>query len=594
MKAVGGASVVREGSSSPHPHLAAKPPTHPPAPAEGEEWAGGGDDAGAVSCGCGGGGGGGGGLTRPWRRGSSSGSSSQAAAADGRGAGSRGSSSRGSSSGGSSSNGGSSGSGEGEGEGEVEGPPPPVLHRLRRRLSNVQQLWIYPFTHYKPTNQVMLCYRTLFQDLGSRGANTDHLAAAFRDDLMPLRGWVHRNLPALLHINKAVIAGPVFGCPGVMRYLDARTRWLDGVVAAALRGGCQQVVVVAAGYDTRAYRFGGTAAAGGGANGGGANGGGGGAVRWFEVDLPSASASKRALVERTLPADLYPRPTYIAADLSQVSLAEALLGTGGSSSTGNSIAATAGASAAASTRQTGGRDGGVSCGGGCGGCGSGGVGNGGSHIHVKAGPPAPPPNKTNSSNRQDQHQPATTTATATTTSTTTTHGPPRPAQQQASQHAPPQQQAAQHTQQAQHAAFDPALRTLFTVEGLLYYLPPPAVRRLLGSIREVAAPGSLVAFDYLEQDVFAGRRFAAGYETLRLTVANKGEPKRSGLDPEQLPAYLGALGWRLTYAPTPRQVAEELYPHRRWRDLNPVIPPFYRYAVAEAQAAEAGRGAKAE
>ena len=59
-----------------------------------------------------------------------------------------------------------------------------------------------------------------------------------------------------------------------------------------------QVVVVAAGYDTRAYRFGGAAAA-----GGGANGGGGGAVRWFEVDLPSASASKRALVERTLPAD---------------------------------------------------------------------------------------------------------------------------------------------------------------------------------------------------------------------------------------------------------------------------------------------------
>ncbi len=33
----------------------------------------------------------------------------------------------------------------------------------RRRVLSVQQLWIYPFTHYKPTNQVMLCYRTLFQ-----------------------------------------------------------------------------------------------------------------------------------------------------------------------------------------------------------------------------------------------------------------------------------------------------------------------------------------------------------------------------------------------------------------------------------------------
>ena len=48
----------------------------------------------------------------------------------------------------------------------------------------------------------------------------------------------------------------------------------------------------------------------------------------------------------------------------------------------------------------------------------------------------------------------------------------------------------------------------------------------------LARAGSLVAFDYLEQDVFAGRRFAAGYETLRLVRAGG----RAGL---------GAGGWGL-------------------------------------------------
>ncbi|GLI66321.1 hypothetical protein VaNZ11_010099, partial [Volvox africanus] len=75
---------------------------------------------------------------------------------------------------------------------------PSKLARLRRKVMSMQQLWIWPFTHYKPTNQVMLCYRTLFQDLGLPGANEDYLAAKFRDELMPLRGWLHRNMPKLL------------------------------------------------------------------------------------------------------------------------------------------------------------------------------------------------------------------------------------------------------------------------------------------------------------------------------------------------------------------------------------------------------------
>ncbi len=58
--------------------------------------------------------------------------------------------------------------------------------------------------------------------------------------------------------------------------LEERTRVIDAEVARALGHGTGQVVLLRAGYDGRALRFG------------------GGTVRWFEVDLPSTQADKRA------------------------------------------------------------------------------------------------------------------------------------------------------------------------------------------------------------------------------------------------------------------------------------------------------------
>ena len=55
----------------------------------------------------------------------------------------------------------------------------------------------------------------------------------------------------------------------------ARTAFIDGEIAGALGRGVEQVVVLGAGYDGRAMRFG------------------GGATRWFEVDYPSTQADKR-------------------------------------------------------------------------------------------------------------------------------------------------------------------------------------------------------------------------------------------------------------------------------------------------------------
>ena len=48
---------------------------------------------------------------------------------------------------------------------------------------------------------------------------------------------------------------PSRGSPGLCNFVDARTKWLDAAVEAAAARGVRQVVIVGAGFDTRAYRL---------------------------------------------------------------------------------------------------------------------------------------------------------------------------------------------------------------------------------------------------------------------------------------------------------------------------------------------------
>ncbi len=73
------------------------------------------------------------------------------------------------------------------------------------------------------------------------------------------------------------VAGSVPSTSGVLTgYLEARTRFFDGVVVRALDREVDQIVIGAAGYDGRALRY--------------AKPG----VRWFEVDHPATQADKLA------------------------------------------------------------------------------------------------------------------------------------------------------------------------------------------------------------------------------------------------------------------------------------------------------------
>ena len=86
----------------------------------------------------------------------------------------------------------------------------------------------------------------------------------------------------------------------------ARTRFIDELLVNALKDGVQQVVILGAGYDTRAYRISGIEQS-----------------RVFEVDHPTTSNAKQLHLKRQL-GSLPPHVRFLAVDLNEQSLVQAV------------------------------------------------------------------------------------------------------------------------------------------------------------------------------------------------------------------------------------------------------------------------------
>jgi methyltransferase (TIGR00027 family) len=86
-----------------------------------------------------------------------------------------------------------------------------------------------------------------------------------------------------------------------------RTRLIDDLLGEALADGARQLVLLGAGYDSRAFRL--PAA---------------GAVTVFEVDHPATQALKRRLVDRRVPADQRAHVRFVPVDLAHEDLSTAL------------------------------------------------------------------------------------------------------------------------------------------------------------------------------------------------------------------------------------------------------------------------------
>ncbi len=92
-------------------------------------------------------------------------------------------------------------------------------------------------------------------------------------------------------------------------------------------------------------------------------------------------------------------------------------------------------------------------------------------------------------------------------------------------------------------------KTLFLWEGVSMYLSAQAVDRTLAFIREHAAPGSQIVFDYLHASVLRRENRHYGEKDLFETVANAGEGWTFGLEEGEVESFLKKRGFvmRLHY-----------------------------------------------
>lgn len=136
------------------------------------------------------------------------------------------------------------------------------------------------------TAQGALAERALLHE---RGAIDDPYARSMLTPAMGILYRIARRWPDRIPTLDVTLAG-----------LAARVAWHDAQVRDALDAGVDQVVVVGAGYDSRAWRLRGDG------------------VRFFEVDHGVSQADK---IRRAPPG---PGPTYVAVDLRAESAIEAL------------------------------------------------------------------------------------------------------------------------------------------------------------------------------------------------------------------------------------------------------------------------------
>jgi methyltransferase (TIGR00027 family) len=93
--------------------------------------------------------------------------------------------------------------------------------------------------------------------------------------------------------------------------------------------------------------------------------------------------------------------------------------------------------------------------------------------------------------------------------------------------------------------FDPGLPVFFSWLGVTYYLERGELFLALRGLAEIGAPGSLLAFDYMDADAFDRDKASRQVQRLQDRVRWLGEPMKTGLDPDGLEEALAGAGWKL-------------------------------------------------
>src|ERR1700758_5552690 len=96
-------------------------------------------------------------------------------------------------------------------------------------------------------------------------------------------------------------------------------------------------------------------------------------------------------------------------------------------------------------------------------------------------------------------------------------------------------------------------RAFFICEGVTQYLSEKTVRRTLEGLR-AAAPGSRLVFTYVRRDFIDGTN-RYGTRTLYRNVRQRRQLWHSGLQPDEVAAFIADYGWRLVEQGAPDDLA---------------------------------------
>lgn len=111
------------------------------------------------------------------------------------------------------------------------------------------------------------------------------------------------------YISKWIIDVGIYDrmAPGATTFIVGRERYIDDFLKSSLKEGLDQIVILGAGLDTRAYRIPGIEK-----------------TKVFEVDHPASQETKLTRLKKVIPS-LPPHVTFIPIDFNTQSLAECLL-----------------------------------------------------------------------------------------------------------------------------------------------------------------------------------------------------------------------------------------------------------------------------
>jgi methyltransferase (TIGR00027 family) len=89
--------------------------------------------------------------------------------------------------------------------------------------------------------------------------------------------------------------------------------------------------------------------------------------------------------------------------------------------------------------------------------------------------------------------------------------------------------------------YDKSKKTLFLMEGLLYYLSPSAVDKVLSTIVMNSATGSSILFDYYPPSITEGTSDAGRF--LKISLEKSGTPFQFGLEERMVETFLTHRGY---------------------------------------------------